>query len=121
VFPQGGGAAIGHIWRADYDGSNVELVLENDDIFGDLFASDIAVDPIRGMVYWYNPILNQLQSATTDGTAVSADLLGTQIPLVEGLAIDYVIPEPSTWALGAGAIVPLWLVRRRSAILRQRA
>jgi hypothetical protein len=127
VLPQGGGdpnpPIKGHIYRANYDGSNVEVLVSSDD-FQELYTSEIAVDPVRGMVYWYNPIHFWLQSATTDGVLMSSNLLGTQIPLVEGLAIDYIIPEPPTAliALAAAALFAAAATSRRRPLHRpQRA
>jgi hypothetical protein len=101
VTPRGPGdpdPVPGHIYRANYDGSSVETLIDR------INASEIAVDPIRGMIYWYNPINLHFVSATTDGVFVSGDLLDDEIPLVEGLAIDYIIPEPSTAVLTLAAV-----------------
>jgi hypothetical protein len=113
---------FGHIYRANYDGSNVELVLDSNDIQF-LFTNDITIDPMRDMIYWYNPVLLVLQSATTDGVVISPNLLGRQIDIVEGLAIDYIIPEPPTAlvALATALLAATATSRRRPLLRPQRA
>ena len=64
-------------------------------------------------MYWYNPIYLNIQSATTGGVVVSDNLVGQQFPLVEGLAIDYVIPEPSSAVLALAAILAVLTAARR--------
>jgi hypothetical protein len=106
--PGGPDPVPGHIYRANYDGSGVETLIEQ------IFVSEIAVDPIRDMMYWYDPIFLHFGAATTDGAVVTYNLLNREIDLVEGLAIDYIIPEPSTALLALAAAVVVLTVRRRA-------
>jgi hypothetical protein len=110
---------LGQIHRAGYDGSGTQVIFDNSHMppgAPSLYTGEIAVDPVRGMMYWYNPVMHVIQSATTDGVIVSTDLLGQQIQLVEGLAIDYAIPEPSTALLALPLPLIFWLAAfRRSA------
>jgi hypothetical protein len=120
VHPRGPGdpdSVPGHVYRANYDGSGVETIID-----GGTFASEIAVDPIRGMIYWYNPIVLHIVSATTNGVRVNDNLLDREISSVEGLAIDYIIPEPSTaiLTLAAATLASLAaLLRRRTRPTRR--
>lgn len=121
--PPGGGVPnppFGRIFRGSYDTGGGRVILENSaKLFRPLYASEIAVDPIHGIVYWYNPVVHNINAATTSGEIVREEVLpaifrpgGGGILNVDGMAVSYAIPEPGTLPLAMGVIAACgWLVR----------
>ena len=80
-----------------------------------------ALDAIEGPWRNYRALVpDDWTSAQLVITSFSNSGVGDEIFDFDNVAFvgTYVIPEPSTWSLGIGAVVLLWLARRRSAVCR---
>jgi V8-like Glu-specific endopeptidase/DNA-binding beta-propeller fold protein YncE len=71
----------GRIQRANFDGSNVETLVQ-----GATPPRDIAVDTAGGKMYWTNTSLGQIQTANLDGTNVENLITGLTSPTGIALA-----------------------------------
>lgn len=98
------------IFRTDLDGTNSELLyLEPNGIQ----PRGLELDIVNGKVYWVNQTSDEIRVGNMDGSGSPVTVVHTgEDPY--GLAIDFVIPEPSTLTLGVIGFLSLAaFVRRR--------
>ena len=77
-----GDADLGRIFRSNYDGSSVTVIMENiEDVEG------LAVDWINRLLYWTTYASSSIEVATLDGMHRSI-LINTGVEYPRGMAVD---------------------------------